>query len=72
MKVAGYLALAAISWAATLLNVVFGPEWVEELTGWEPDGGNGSLEWGLVAVPILIAVASTVAARRALRARAAL
>ena len=36
------------------------PQWIERLFGAEPDGGSGSLEWGLVA--LLGAVALVLAA----------
>jgi hypothetical protein len=46
-------------------------EWIEELTGWDPDNGSGSLEI-LIAVGLLaIAAISFFAARRDYR-RAAL
>lgn len=48
-------ALAAVSAAGALLGVVVGPRWVEELTGFEPDGGNGSLEFLVVLAPAVVA-----------------
>ena len=39
-------------------------EWVEALTGWDPDGGSGSLEVGLVFVLLAISALSMFAARR--------
>ena len=57
----------AITAAAGLILFVltlFSREWIELLTGWDPDGGNGSLEM-LVAVALLaIAGVSMLAARR--------
>ena len=41
--------------ALSVLTLVW-PEWIEEIFGVEPDGGNGSLEWiialGFLAVGI--------------------
>jgi hypothetical protein len=43
---------------------LFTREWIEELTGWDPDGGNGSLEIGLAVGLLAISAVSMVAARR--------
>jgi hypothetical protein len=53
--------LAATS-AALLLLTLFRKDWIEGVVGFEPDGGNGSLEWGIAIVLGAIAVVSTVAA----------
>jgi hypothetical protein len=39
-------------------------EWIEELTGWDPDGGNGSLEVALAVGLLAISAVSIFAARR--------
>ena len=62
--------LAAASAFLLLLTLVT-REWIEALTGWDPDHGNGSIEWLLV----LVLVASTAIfglLARAERARPAL
>jgi len=52
----GLLALLTAAW----------PEWIEGLTGADPDRGNGAIEWSIVAGR---AVASVVAALRSHRGR---
>jgi hypothetical protein len=57
----------AITGAVGLILFVltlFTREWFELLTGWDPDGGNGSLELGLAAVLLVISAVSMIAARR--------
>jgi len=36
-----------LSGSALVLTVLI-PDWIERLLGAAPDGGNGSIEWGLV------------------------
>jgi hypothetical protein len=43
--------LAIIGAALAVLTLAW-PEWIEEIFGVEPDGGNGSLEW-IIAVGFL-------------------
>jgi hypothetical protein len=43
---------------------LFSREWIEELTGWDPDNGNGSLEIALAAGLLFISAASFYFARR--------
>ena len=63
----------AIALLAALLGVmtIFWHDWIEALTGWDPDQHNGSFEWMIVAVLLIIAVAVGATARRDWRLRAA-
>jgi len=54
--------LAVISATLCVLTLVF-PEWIEELTGLEPDAGSGALEWIIAGVFLIAAVVSGVLAR---------
>lgn len=56
---AGLAAVATVLLVATLVS----KEWIELLTGWDPDGGSGALEWFLVAGFAVAAVVSAVVAR---------
>jgi hypothetical protein len=49
----------------------FWHDWIEALTGWDPDHHNGSVEWLIVAVLLVIAIIVGVAARRDWRLRSA-
>jgi len=46
---------------------LFSREWIEELTGWDPDGGNGAMEIALAAGLLAVSVISMLAARRVYR-----
>jgi hypothetical protein len=56
-------ALAAITGFLTILTLIT-REWIEALTGWDPDKGNGTLE--LLVVVVLLAATIVLS----LRARA--
>ena len=49
-----FLALLTLAW----------PEWIEEIFGVEPDGGNGMAEWGIVLACFAIAAGLALTARR--------
>jgi hypothetical protein len=58
--------LASLCFTLAMLTVI-SREWIEALTGHDPDHHNGSLEWALVAVLLVAAVAVGAVARSELR-----
>jgi hypothetical protein len=54
--------LSLVTGVATVATII-NSEWIESLTGWDPDGGNGSLEWVITLVLAVVTVAFIVAAR---------
>jgi hypothetical protein len=57
---------AALALFAGALGVLtaFWHDWIEALTGWDPDHHNGSFEWLIVAVLLAIAAGLGLLARR--------
>ncbi len=59
--------LAAITGLLALITPVF-PDWIEAVSGWDPDQHDGSVEWmivaGLFVVMIALAAAATLEWRR--------
>ncbi|MEO7371593.1 MAG: ABC transporter permease [Ilumatobacteraceae bacterium] len=53
----------AVGFALFILTLIT-REWIEELIGWDPDGGSGSLEIALAVGLLAIAAVSMLAARR--------
>jgi hypothetical protein len=69
MRVESILALISAGlFVLTLIN----PEWIEALTGLEPDAGSGALEWLIAAAFLVAAVVTAVMARRDYRQLASL
>jgi hypothetical protein len=63
-------AIAAFAGALGLLTI-FWHDWIEGLTGWDPDHHNGTFEWLIVAVLLAVAAVVGVVAHRDWRLRAA-
>lgn len=57
---------AAVGAVGTILFVLtlVTREWIEALTGWDPDGGSGALEILIATSLLAIATISILAARR--------
>jgi hypothetical protein len=45
--------LAAVSALAAIAGIVIGPDWIERISGWSPDGRSGALESASVVLPLL-------------------
>jgi hypothetical protein len=56
---AGLAALCALLAILTL----FTRDWIEALTGFDPDNHNGSFEWVIVAALALVCILLSIAAR---------
>jgi hypothetical protein len=56
---AGLAALCALLAILTL----FTRDWIEALTGFDPDNHNGSFEWMIVAALALVCILLSIAAR---------
>jgi hypothetical protein len=50
---------------------IFWHDWIEALTGWDPDHDNGSLEWIVVVGLLAVAITMGLVARRHWRLLAA-
>jgi DMSO/TMAO reductase YedYZ heme-binding membrane subunit len=62
--------LASCSGLLFLLTLVW-RDWIEEVTGWDPDRHSGALESAIVAALLAVTLAFAAAARAEWRARAA-
>ena len=63
-------AIASFAGALGVLTI-FWHDWIEAVTGWDPDHHNGSFEWMIVAVLLIVAAVVGATARRDWRLRAA-
>jgi hypothetical protein len=55
--------VVAILAAGLFVLTLISREWIEFLTGWDPDNGSGALEWAIVIVLAVIAVGLGLRAR---------
>lgn len=62
------IVLSALLGTATIVTAVR-PTWIEGLFGFDPDGGNGTAEWWIVAVLAVTTIAAAALGRRDLRVR---
>jgi hypothetical protein len=60
-------ALGVVSAVLLMLTLAI-PDWIERIFGFEPDGGDGSAEWGL-AISLVIATLVLFADAHRLRSR---
>jgi len=70
VRIALETAIAAFAGALGILTI-FWHDWIEGLTGWDPDHHNGTFEWLIVVVLLAIAAGVAAVARRDRRLRAA-
>lgn len=56
----------AVALCAGVLGILttFWHDWIEAITGWDPDHHNGTVEWLIVVVLLVVAVALGTLARR--------
>lgn len=64
-------AIAAVAGVLGILTI-FWHDWIEALTGWDPDHHNGGFEWIIIVGLLAVAVVVGALARRDRRTSAAL
>ena len=57
-------AAAALCAGALGIITIFWHDWIEALSGWDPDHHNGSVEWIVIMGLLAVAVAMGLVARR--------
>lgn len=60
------IVLSVLLGTATIVTAGW-PTWIEGLFGFDPDGGNGSAEWSILAVLAVTTIAAAALAFRDLR-----
>jgi len=64
-KVRAQLETAVALFAGILgILTIFWHDWIEALTGWDPDQHNGTVEWIVVVGLLVVSAAIGLAARR--------
>ena len=64
-KLSLWLMIAVVSAALAVVTAVI-PHWLESVFGLDPDGGNGSSEWLIVAAAAAVSVLASVRVRLSL------
>ena len=60
-------ATTAVIGSALFVITLFSREWIEALTGWDPDSGSGALELMIALSLLAVSTVSMLAARRVYR-----
>jgi hypothetical protein len=58
--------VAAISGILCLITPLW-PDWIEAVSGWDPDQHNGAVEWAIVATLLLVTIIMLAGAGRSWR-----
>ena len=60
-------ATTAVMGLTMFVVTLFSREWIEAITGWDPDGGSGAMELVLALSLLTVSATSMLAARRVYR-----